>query len=209
MKYQLTWIAITFLTLQQTANARTDLCGEDAPLLDSGFYYEINDPQEIPEKQLGLLRQIAKSLDGKWRGEETVALCEGHFSNPKAAKYEYTIDAEISTSSSGMVRLRAEKELSDRSVSKLQTLWLTPETDTPNDSQRWHTLEFINPNTLIYSHKYRARNGQRAKNGQRTVRLIHEVNKVRVRGTQLLIDRKLYVNGTIVEQSGFSLRKAS
>ena len=198
MKYQASWIAIALLSIQQSALANTELCDETAPLLESGFYYEIDDVARISEQQRTMLRAFARSINGQWRGEESVAICKGR--DPSAVAYDYSIDADISTSVRGVVRLAAEKAPLDRSITKTQTLWLTPETEPTGDRQRWHTLEFIDNNTLIYSHKYRARNAGRVAlmPRKRTARLVHEVNKLSYRNNMLSIDRKLYVNGLIV-----------
>lgn len=213
MKYFSSLISFAVLFLHGTASADTALCQQQAPLFDSAFYYDINDEQPIPEHQLQQLRAFASKVSGNWRGDEIVALCEGHYSNPKAAQYEYLLDAEISTSTRGVVRLAAEKERSDRSLSKLQTLWLTPETEMLTNRQRWHTLEFLGDNTLIYSHKYRAQNPPRQNtlpvSQHRSSRLVHEINKLTYRHGKLTIDRKLYVNGAIVEQSDIRLTRSA
>ena len=214
MKHRSGWLAIGFLLLQHTAHADSELCAENAPLLDSGHYYEIAEHQPIPDNQLNLLRKFSKSLHGNWRGKERTALCVGHFENPTAVNNDYTVRAEISTSERGAVRLAADKELIDRSVSKLQTIWLTPETESLSRRQQWHTLEFIDRNTLIYSHKYRTTNQRQFQiSGGGTVekqfsRLVHEINKLSYRGRELSIDRKIYVNGTIVEQTGITLNRS-
>lgn len=205
MKRQLKWVFFSLLTIQQVAHADSHACDEQAPLHDSGFYFNINDPAPLTNKQRHMLRQLAKNVTGRWYGAETVAHCEGHFQSPSMVRYEYLVKAEISTSARGEVRLTAEKEPYDRSVTKRQTLWLSPETEMQTTRQRWQTIEFVDQNTVIYSHKYHARNRMTA--GQPTTRLIHEIKKLRVQNDKLSIDRKLYVNGFIVERSGIRLRK--
>lgn len=180
-------------------------CNDFAPLADpenpENGYFNLQG-QPLSEANRLQLEKLSAALTGKWRGTQLAKTCEGHHESPTSHLERYPVNAEISRHATGAVRMDAEKErLSDRVV-KLDTMFLTPESDTEyGRTPGWHTLEFLDDNTVVFSEKSRVRNGNNF------ARMIHKIKKVQLVDNKLTVDSKVYVNGYFVEQTGWSLSR--
>ena len=180
-------------------------CNDLAPLADpantENGYFNLHG-RELNHENRSRLEKLSVALSGTWRGTELAKTCEGHHKTPTSHLTRSQVSAEISRHPTGAVRLEAEKErLADRAI-RLETLYLTPESDIEyGRALGWHTLEFLDDNTLVFSKKSRVRNGNFF------TRMIHEIKKVQLVDNTLTIDRKLYVNGYFVEQTGWMLSR--
>lgn len=180
-------------------------CNDLAPFKDpadaENGYFTVQGRSLNPENR-HRLEKFSVALRGFWRGTELAKTCVGHHHSPASHLTRYTVASEISRHATGAVRMDAEKErLSDRTV-KLDTLFLTPESDAEyGRALGWHTFEFLDDNTVVFSQKSRVRNGNAF------ARIIHEIKKVQLIDNKLTIDRKLYVNGYFVEQNGWMLSR--
>lgn len=183
------------------ASECNDLAPQADPTNTENGYFNLQGHDLNPENR-SRLEKFSVALSGTWRGTELAKTCVGNHKSPTSQLDRYPVNAEISRHATGAVRMDAEKErLSDRAV-KLDTLFLTPESDTEyGRAHGWHTLEFLDENTIVFSEK------SRVHNGNNFARLIHEIKKVQLADNKLTIDRKLYVNGHFVEQNGWILSR--
>lgn len=210
-------IPVILFPLIFTAPVVASECNDNAPLADpeniENGYFNLAD-HSIADSDRARLEKLAVELRGHWRGIELAIECVGHYSAPNEDMQQYQVRAEISRHETGAIRIQAEKErLSDR-VLKLDTLFISPETDAEYGRLHgWHTLDFIDDHTVIFSEKSRVANGKSrlfaelAPTAIGTNRLLHVIKKIELRGNKLTVDRKLYVNGYFVEQNGWILER--
>lgn len=193
------------LLLLFTATAHANECNDIAPLADhsnvENGYFDVNG-HSITEADRTRLEKLAGALRGHWRGVELVKECVGHFKTPTEELQRYRVDAEITRHPTGAIRIEAEKARQSDNVLKLDTLFISPEIDLDyGRAHGWHTLEFIDDNTVIFSEK------SRVLSGNTFARFLHTVKKIELRENKLTVDRLLYVNGHFVEQNGWILER--
>lgn len=196
-----TKILAALFPLLFNAPAFSSECNDNAPLADpdniENGYYNL-DGHAITDRDRARLEKFATVLRGHWQGIELAKECVGHFSAPTEDMQRYQVRAEITRHDTGAIRIQAEKERQSDRVLKLDTMFISPETDLEYGRLHgWHTLEFIDDNTVIFSEKSRVGNS----------RLLHVVKKIQLRNNKLTVDRKLYVNGYFVEQNGWILER--
>lgn len=207
-------------------------CNDNAPLADpeniENGYFNL-DNHSITGSDRAKLEKLAVKLRGHWQGIELVKTCNGHFKSPDEDRQRYQVRAEVSRHATGAIRVQAEKERESDRVLQLDTMFISPETDAEYGRlQGWHTLDFIDNNTVIFSEKSRVASGIKHKrqfgwpsvfSGANGVfaplaptaignsRLLHVVQKIQLSGNKLTVDRKLYVNGYFLEQNGWILER--
>lgn len=199
-------LALTLATaFALVTTGHTGECNSPAPLADSkdveNGYYNLED-HPIDAREKTRIGKLLKSLRGEWSGTEIVKICTGHFKTPTESFQTFDVQASVKQHHSGALRLEATKERRADRVTKLETLFLTPEINTDRGfRQAWHTIDVIDENTIIFSEKSRAQGA----NG--FTRLIHQVNRIELQNNKLVLDTKLYVNGFFVEQTGWELHR--
>lgn len=188
-----------------------------------GAYYDlIGEPLNAELSQQA--SDLKHHLSGRWTGTFVRETCRGHFSNPVMHRQDFTLKAHGEITHKGELRLEAEMD--SRRVFKVQKLFL---------SSNVYAVEKRDDNTWTFVEKYRARgpfSGALANEGLtqaettpygaqgpvdgllvapsltgHTGRLVHEVKTVRIDGDNSTVDHKTYVNGFLVSQDSWSLKR--
>ena len=174
-------------------------CEQLPPLYDSGHYFDHNDSQPITAINIRKIEHFAKALEGKWRGTGTVVDCIDRQRQVVSNHREFDFVGETIEFNNGALELKGEQTIVALKTVQLEQIPLTPAIYNKPGLQRWHTLEFEDDNTMIFSQKYR-RGTARGLN-----QFVHEIKKVTLRDGVLKIDRKKFINGLFAYQSGTTL----
>lgn len=172
-------------------------CSQEPPLRDSGYYFQFNDAQPFDAVEIKKIKHFAKALEGRWRGNGIIIDCLERQRTNAGYRREFTFDGETISFNNGALELKGEQQIVDQPVVKTERFSLTPG-HARSRGQRWHTLQFDNDHTMIYSEKYRR---QTASGSQ----LVHVIYKVALENNVLQIDSKQYINGFFEQQTGTRL----
>ncbi len=220
-----TTLLLSALALSMSSTAMAKQCDEIFTEPDGDDYYQLNKTL-IDKNTTQQIRSFADQLDGsKWRGTGIEVECGRSNGETLSTISNFDIDAEIRMHFLGSIILDAEKE--SRHKVQLEKIFITPEIEKHNQgmqvANRSYSIEFSNPNTLVFNDKYRVRNAtinttrstplnnsnsvsrQRSETG---TRMVHEIKSVKLANNTLKISRDVYVNGHFVSNQEWQLKRA-
>ena len=176
------------------------VCEEHAPLRDSGYYFDINNPQPLSADEIRQLARFTSALEGRWHGAGTMVDCLPRPRSSAGYRRDFRFSGETVHYHDGALELRGEQEVPSEKEIKLERIALAPAYTRAN-TQRWHTLQFTDAHTMIYSEKYRRRSTIGSQ-------LVHVIYKVELKDGVLQIDSKKFINGFFEVQTGTTLVRA-
>lgn len=201
MKYA-TFLAAGFAAVfHLNADAAPGECEQLPPLRDSGHYFDHNDIQPMQAQNIIKIERFAKALEGRWRGTGTIIDCVERERQAVKNHREFDFIGETIEFNNGALELKREQTIVDLKTVQLEKIPLTPAIYDNPELQRWHTLEFENDSTMIYSQKYRRATAYGLN------QFVHEIKKVTLKDGVLQIDQKKFINGAFAYQSGTTLTR--
>lgn len=172
-------------------------CSQEPPLRDSGYYFEFEIAQPFEAAEINKIKHFAKTLEGRWQGSGIIIDCLERQRTNAGYRREFTFDGETIAFNNGALELKGEQEMLTQRVVNIERFSLTP-AYTRAERQRWHTLQFDNEHTMIYSEKYRR---ETAVGSQ----FVHVIYKVALENGVLQIDSKKFINGFFEHQTATRL----
>ena len=176
-------------------------CQQVPPLYDSGHYFDHNDVQPMPSQSIEKIERLARALEGRWRGTGSIVDCIERDRQAVTSHREFKFSGETIEYNNGALELKGEQTIAELKTVQQEHIPLTPAIYENPGLQRWHTIEFKDDHTMIYSQKYR-RGTARGLN-----QFVHEIKKVSLKNGVLQIDRKKFINGHFAYQSGTTLKR--
>jgi hypothetical protein len=175
-------------------------CEEHAPLIDSGYYFELNDPQPFSADEIRQIAHFTSALEGHWHGTGTIVDCLPRQRSSAGYRRDFKFSGQTTQFNNGALELKGEQEIPSEKKLKAEVIALTPAYSRGN-SQHWHTLQFTDDHTMIYSEKYRRRT---AIGNQ----LVHVIYKVALKDGVMQVDSKKFINGHFEAKTGTTLVRA-
>lgn len=125
-------------------------CYEQSPYFGED-YYNLENAERLTFQQKNDLSQFLSSMGGRWEGHLQYIECRGPDSAPRTIVKHAKLNAKNKYNAQGGLSMQVEKNYTDESIKKLETLNLIGNGNIFNFD--------ISPNTqLTYSEKYRRQN---------------------------------------------------
>lgn len=203
---------------------------------DADRYFHLNSGTGLGDQPVERVADLARLLDGEWRGHSSGLNCVGHYTRSQSQATRFEVRAEITRKFNGAIKLEAEQ--SDARRVKLTRLYLAPELARSN-APMWqnYTIEFLSPTRVKFDHKYRTRDGDQSdrffdevadfperaacvaelhpETGPQVCgsdinssRLIHEIKEIHLDDDQLTVDHSLFMNGLFVSHERWLLERS-
>lgn len=160
-------------------------------------------PRDLMEDEYQNLQRLFQSLEGNWKGNALVLVCEGTPDNVRKVVDNFSVKSEGKMHSSGEFDLKATLHSQEKNVTHLENyhLYLDPQKLASEPDISVSDLELISVSSgeLAYVEKRQSRSGSGASEMRETVTTIKKT------GEAFLLERSLYFNGRLITMSTYYL----
>jgi len=160
-------------------------------------------PRDLMEGEYQNLQKLFQSLEGNWKGNALVLVCEGTQDNVRKVVDNYSVKSEGKMHSTGEFDLKATLHSQEKKGTHHENLrlYLDPKklASEPNISVSDIELISVSSGELAYVEKRQSKSGSGASEMRETVTTIKKA------GEDFLLERSLYFNGRLIRMSTYYL----
>jgi len=148
-----------------STSAAAEECYKPSPNLLSAEdeYYNLDDTVKLSNAQHKQLKAFFRSIKGQWKGELAYRECRGPDRAPRIKTRSATISAKTTLTSPEQVAITAQKSYIENRTKKRESFPLF-------NVKNIYDVHFPDPNTLVFSEKYRRSNNYATPSQSKTVK---------------------------------------